>query len=217
MIVFPPEIAPLPHLAAPASPRAAVFFDRDDTLIANASLPPTAFANGVGGDLADPAHVVPLPGAADACARARDAGYAVVVVTNQGVAARGGASLAAVAATCARMVELLDAQAGRSVVDAVFACPFHPHAAGPPELCREHPWRKPAPGMLLAAADLLALDLGASWMVGDAERDCLAARAAGLCPRRCVLLGGAVPPFASAPDISRALDLVLAAGANAGA
>ena len=39
--------------------------------------------------------------------------------------------------------------------------------------------RKPAPGLLLDAAAELALDLGASWMVGDADTDVTAAHAAG--------------------------------------
>jgi len=57
-----------------------------------------------------------------------------------------------------------------------------------PEFSGEHPWRKPAPGMILDAAAELNLDLTRSWMVGDSLRDCQAGRAAGC---RTILLGAA--------------------------
>jgi D-glycero-D-manno-heptose 1,7-bisphosphate phosphatase len=41
-------------------------------------------------------------------------------------------------------------------------------------------WRKPGPGMLEHAAELLNLDLGRSWLIGDTESDITAARVAGL-------------------------------------
>ncbi len=88
-------------------PRPAVFLDRDDTLIANAGLPAGAFAGGRAGDLADPAFVRLLPGVRGACVELRRAGFALVVVSNQGVVARGGATLGQVEATSARMAELL--------------------------------------------------------------------------------------------------------------
>lgn len=163
--------------------RPAVFFDRDDTLIENGSLPTEAFS-GKPGDLADPAWVRPLPGAVAACARARELGYAVVLVTNQGVVARGGASLEQVERTCLRTMEVLGPG-----IEACLACPFHPRANGPAEFCREHPWRKPQPGMLLAAAELFGLDLAASWMIGDAPRDVDAGLAAGLPAGRCLMVG----------------------------
>ncbi|MEO1007421.1 MAG: HAD-IIIA family hydrolase [Planctomycetota bacterium] len=187
-MIFPNEVRSLPPRARPGGvARPAVFFDRDDTLIRNTDLPAEAFA-GTRGDLADPRHVRLLPGAAEACRAARAAGFAVVVVTNQGVVARGGATLADVEATCDRMVELIEVDAGPGTVNAVLACPFHPRGTVP-AFAREHPWRKPAPGMLQAARDLLGLDLESSWMVGDAERDIAAAVAAGLSPERCVRVG----------------------------
>lgn len=185
MVVFPPEIRPLPEARnVPGPRRPAVFFDRDDTLIENATLPAEAFA-GTPGDLADPTWIRPLPGAIEACARAISLGYAVVIVTNQGVVARGGASLDEVEAACTRTIEVL-----ATGIEACFACPFHPHGTGPTAYCREHAWRKPQPGMLLAASDLLGLDLGRSWMVGDAARDVEAGEAAGLPEVQCLLLSG---------------------------
>jgi histidinol-phosphate phosphatase family protein len=198
VVVFPPEIRALPDArTAPGPRRPAVFFDRDDTLIANATLPAEAFA-GTPGDLADPAWIRPLPDAIDACARAVSLGYAVVLVTNQGVVARGGATLDEVEAACVRTIEVLGPG-----IEACFACPFHPNGAGPAELCREHPWRKPQPGMLLAASELLGLDLAGSWMVGDAVRDVEAGEAAGLLPSRCLLLSGEMTLAAALDRVAR--------------
>jgi D-glycero-D-manno-heptose 1,7-bisphosphate phosphatase len=64
---------------------------------------------------------------------------------------------------------LLESAAG---LDLVLACPFH-SAEG-------HPCRKPRPGMLLRAAELLDLDLAGSWIVGDKASDLAAGKAAGL-------------------------------------
>ncbi|MFI4881467.1 MAG: HAD-IIIA family hydrolase, partial [Phycisphaerales bacterium JB064] len=158
MVIFPPQTRPLPAIEKPQGPpRPALFFDRDDTLIENATLPPEAFA-GKAGDLADPAWVRPLPGAAEACRRAVELGFVVIIVTNQGVVARGGATLEQVEATCDRTEAVLG-----NCFAATFACPYHPKGTGPAEFCREHAWRKPNPGMLLAAVDLFNLDLARSW------------------------------------------------------
>lgn len=196
MVIFPPEIRPYPatrHQSGP--PRPAVFFDRDDTLIENATLPVEALA-GRPGDLADPDWVRPLPGAAEACRRAQELGFAVILVTNQGVVARGGATLDQVEATCRRTLDLLGPG-----IEACLACPFHPHATGPAEFCREHSWRKPQPGMLLAAAKLFNLDLARSWMVGDAQRDIDAGLAAGLPETHCLLVGNGL-------DLPHAMDRI---------
>lgn len=196
MVIFPPEIRAYPAISLPSGPaRPAVFFDRDDTLIENATLPAEAVA-GRSGDLADPDWVRLLPGAGEACQRAQDLGNTVVIVTNQGVVARGGAMLEQVEATCDRTMELLGAG-----VEACFACPFHPKATGPVEFCREHAWRKPQPGMLLAAAELFNLDLARSWMIGDAQRDVDAGLAAGLPTAHCLLIDGDL-------DLKHAMDRI---------
>ena len=149
-----------------AGPRPAVFFDRDDTLI---------FCTGVapGGDLGDPALVRLIPGAFEACAALKSAGFALAVVTNQGGVARGRFGLAEVERTNARVNELLS-----GMIDEFRFCPFHP-GGRVPEFTREHPWRKPAPGMILDAARVLGVDLARSWMVGDADRDVASGDAAG--------------------------------------
>jgi len=182
-------------------PSPAVFLDRDDTLLANASLPPAAFAAGLPGDLADPAFVRLLPGVADACLRLRRAGFVLGVVSNQGVVARGGATLAQVEATSDRMCALLPDpdRPGRSLIERVYHCPYHPAGRVPP-FNVEHPWRKPSPGMVLAAVAELDLDPAASWLVGDAQRDVEAGRRAGLPPQHCLRIspGGLLPDLAGA-------------------
>ena len=140
-------------------PLPAVFLDRDDTLLANASLPAEACAAGVSGDLADPAFVQLLPGVYDACCVLRRAGFVLVGITNQGVVARGGATLAEVEATNDRLCELLadPDRPGCSLLARVYFCPYHPAGSVEP-YNTEHPWRKPAPGMILAAIEDLDLD-----------------------------------------------------------
>jgi D-glycero-D-manno-heptose 1,7-bisphosphate phosphatase len=165
----------------PARPRSAVFLDRDDTLIANAGVAP-------GGDLGDPALVELLPGVFDGCTLLRDAGFTLVVVSNQGGVARGLYEEADVHAVHERLNELL-----AGMIDAFRFCPFHPEGVVE-RYRREHPWRKPSPGMLLDAAECMNLDPARSWMIGDALRDCEAGRAAGC---RTVLVRG--PSFATPP------------------
>ena len=181
-------------------PRPAVFLDRDDTLIANAELPDEAFS-GTWGDLADPSQVRLLPGVDDACRELRRAGFVLVVITNQGSVARGGATIADVEATNARVAELLPDpdRPGHSLLERTYYCPYHPIGAVEPYNV-EHPWRKPHPGMILAAIDELDLDVRTSWMIGDAERDVEAGRRAGIDPARCLRVGpdGALPDLAAA-------------------
>lgn len=166
--------------------RPAVFLDRDDTLIQNAALPWDQ-VRAPRGDLCDPDWVRPLPGAKDACHAMAAAGFVLVVVTNQGLVARGVGTLDDVERTNRRMLDLLS-EGGRCPIERVYVCPFHPKGVVAP-FNTEHPWRKPAPGMILQAARELSLDLSRSWMVGDAERDVNAGVAAGLSPTRCLRVG----------------------------
>lgn len=172
--------------ARPTPLRPAVFLDRDDTLNVNADLPDEAFP-GVRGDLFLPGHVRLLPGVFEACARLVDSGFALVVVTNQACVARDAASISDIEATHDRLRELLRRE-GRCLLDAAYAAPHHPEATDP-EFRGDHAWRKPGPGMLLAAASELGLDLNRSWLVGDMVRDIEAGLAAGLPPDRCLRVG----------------------------
>jgi len=113
-----------------------------------------------------------IPGAQDAIKLLRDAGYLVVVVSNQAGIARGYyTSEDVVALHLYVQKELLELGAG---VDAYYWCPHHPDFGSG---CN---CRKPAPGMLLQAAQDLNIDLAASWMVGDKAIDVQAGLAAGV-------------------------------------
>ena len=150
----------------PAMKRPAVFFDRDNTLIAN------------DGYLGDASQVKLIAGAADAVARVRALGYATVIISNQSGVARGLFNEAAVQAVDARMADLLLAQNPAAIIDRHEFCPYHPQAVVE-QYRKDSPLRKPEPGMLLAAADAMALDLSNSWLIGDAPRDITAGKAAG--------------------------------------
>ena len=103
-------------------------------------------------------------GAVEAVEQLRNAGFAVVIVTNQPDVARGDQRLSVVEAMHERVREALQP-------DSIVVC-YHDDGDG----CD---CRKPAPGMLVAAADDLALDLSVSFMVGDRWRDIDAGRRAG--------------------------------------
>ncbi|MBI1190433.1 MAG: HAD-IIIA family hydrolase [Tepidisphaera sp.] len=172
----------------------AVFFDRDDTLMECNSLPaPPPPAKQ--GDVIDPKLVRVLPGVAAGLESLAQAGFALVVVSNQGVVARGGGTCEQVEAVNDRLREQILLEGG-PVLAGMYYCPFHPQGRVPEFAC-EHEWRKPAPGMLLAAERELGIDLSRSWLVGDATRDIEAGVNAGLAPERCLLIGPEAP-FADA-------------------
>ena len=119
-----------------------------------------------------PAEWRPIEGSLEAIARLTQAGYRIVVATNQLGIARGlfdTATLIAIHDTLQRAV----VQAGGRI-DAFFFCP---HAEGSACACR-----KPRPGMLLEVARRFNVSLEDTCMVGDAHRDVAAAAAAGARP-----------------------------------
>jgi D-glycero-D-manno-heptose 1,7-bisphosphate phosphatase len=150
--------------------RPAVFLDRDGTI------------NDDVGYLTDLATLHIYPYAVDAIRLLRRAGFAIIVVTNQGGIARGLMSEAFVVETHRRMAERLDR--GGAQVDDWFYCPHHPEAviAGLSTPCA---CRKPGVAMPLAAAAQHGLDLPRSWVIGDHWRDVQMGHAAGM---RAVLL-----------------------------
>ncbi|MBI4790447.1 MAG: HAD family hydrolase [Chloroflexi bacterium] len=106
-----------------------------------------------------------VPGAADALARLRDAGYHLVVVTNQPDVARGTRTKQAVEEIHEALVK------SGLAVDAFKVC-YHDDI----DQCN---CRKPAPGLLLTTAQEEGIDLTGSFMVGDRWRDVEAGQRAG--------------------------------------
>jgi D-glycero-D-manno-heptose 1,7-bisphosphate phosphatase len=108
---------------------------------------------------------------------ARELGWKLVVVTNQAGIGRGYYTVQ----DFHTLTDWMRAEFLRegAALDAVYFCPYHPRD-GIGDFRREHPDRKPGPGMLLRAAEDLGLDLSASIMIGDRCSDIGAANAAGL-------------------------------------
>ena len=124
-----------------------------------------------------------VPGVLEGARRLHDLDYALIVVTNQSGIGRGLFSEA-------QFHELSDWMRERFItagapLSGVYFCPHHPTEAHGRYL-RNCDCRKPAPGMLLAAARDLNLDLGASAMFGDRRSDLEAALAASV-PLRVLL------------------------------
>ena len=143
----------------------AVFLDRDGVLVEDVGL------------LTRAEQIRLLPGAAEALALLREAGYLLLVVSNQAVVARGLADAAQVRAL-QREVAVRLVQAGAPALDGFYFCPHHPRATLPgSRLACE--CRKPRPGLLLQAAREHGVALAASFMVGDRPTDLQAGRAAG--------------------------------------
>ncbi len=154
-----------------------------------------------------------LPGSADAVRIFRQAGVRVIVATNQPNIAKGKATPEAGVAIERRITELLGPEAA---LDATYTCFHHPGASPMvvPELCRSCQCRKPAPGLLLQAAQDLSIDLSRSVLVGDHESDIEAGRRAGCWTVRLVTawspLEPAEPPAdATARDLLDAVPAVL--------
>ncbi len=132
-----------------------------------------------------------VPGTLAACAQLHRWGFALVVVTNQTGVGRGLYTEADFQRLTAWMKD--EFAAAGAPLAGVYHCPHHPEAtlAAFRRTCE---CRKPAPGLLLAAARELSLDLAHSVLFGDKSSDIEAATAAGV-PQRVLLgiNGGALP------------------------
>ena len=142
------------------APRRAVFLDRDGVI--NRAL----VRNGKPYPPASIEEFEILPGVAEVCAKLKQAGFLIVVATNQPDVGRGTMRLETVEAIHAHLCRELP-------VDRVEVC-YHPGQGASECDCR-----KPRPGMLLRAARELGIDLKRSFMVGDRWRDIDCGHAAG--------------------------------------
>jgi D-glycero-D-manno-heptose 1,7-bisphosphate phosphatase len=118
-----------------------------------------------------------IDGIFDLVRHAVASGLLVIVVTNQAGIGRGYYTERQFHDLMAWVAEQFAVRGGH--LDGVYFCPFHPeHGVG--KYQQESDWRKPAPGMILAAAADFDIDLAASLMIGDTDADVEAARRAGI-------------------------------------
>ncbi len=114
----------------------------------------------------------PIPGSLEAIARACQAGFRIVVVSNQSGLARNVVDIDNMNLVHQEMHRRANAAGGK--IDAIFLCPH-----GPLDNCR---CRKPHPGLLLDIADRLRTKLDNVPFVGDRISDLIAAKEAGAIP-----------------------------------
>lgn len=111
------------------------------------------------------------PGVIETLAELRSRGYLLIVISNQGGISKGEFSAEDVDALHMHLRSMLD-QEGLSL-DEIYYCPHHSMV----ETCL---CRKPQPLMIEKALARFGIDPASSWMIGDAERDVEAGKAAGL-------------------------------------
>jgi D-glycero-D-manno-heptose 1,7-bisphosphate phosphatase len=137
----------------------AIFLDRDGVIIENRPNYVRSWED-----------VAIYPQAVLALLRIRSSPYKVIIVTNQSAVGRGFLSYQDAEAINRRLIVKLERAGCR--IDGLFMCP---HA--PEDRCA---CRKPQPGLILQAVQVLSLDVSRSWMIGDAWSDLLAGHTAGI-------------------------------------
>ncbi len=196
------------------APRPAIFLDRDDTVNRNADLPDAAWEGVKWGDLLKPEYSILIPGVIEALTALKDAGYRLVIITNQGGVARAGGTMSDVDACNDRMRNLIHqsqheddslALFDDQLIDTWYSCPFHPETGVLTHLSVEHDWRKPHPGMITSACKELNLDPARSWMIGDKQRDLDAAITAGVPESQTIRVGTDSP----CADLAHAARMIL--------
>jgi histidinol-phosphate phosphatase family protein len=189
----------------PVGRGAAIFLDKDGTLVEDVPYN------------VDPARLVFTRDAIEGLRLLQGAGFALVVITNQPGIALGLFDPQALDRLRDGLVERLQDHGVR--LDGFHACPHAPGADGRSLTCS---CRKPAPGLLLQAAQTHRLDLHRSWMVGDILHDVEAGGRAGC---RTVLLdvghetewqpGPMRTPHHRCSTLLEAAEAILGAGAPA--
>jgi histidinol-phosphate phosphatase family protein len=147
---------------------AAIFLDRDGVVIENRS-----------NYVRDWGDVEFIPSAVQALAQNSSCPFQFIFVTNQSAVGRGIISLSTAQAINDRIVAELRENGCR--IDGVFMCPHKPE-----DNCA---CRKPKPGLLYQAANLLSINLSESLLIGDALTDLRAGSAAGISTLSLVLTG----------------------------
>lgn len=176
------------------TPRPGVLLDRDGTIISD------------DGYVGASDRVRLIDGAASAIATFNRAGIPVAVVTNQAGVARGFYTVDDVEQVHRCIDRLLAAHGAH--IDRFLYCPYHPDGAVA-AFSRTSEDRKPRPGMALAAAAALNLDLRASWVIGDRWEDVGLAASVGAAA---IYLGDRPCPYSwvtSCRSLAEAAPLVL--------
>jgi len=151
-----------PHIEAAAAPRAAVFIDKDGTLLRERACN------------VDARQMEFMPHALEALQLLDELGFAIVLVTHQPGLALGRFSRSDYADMLRELSRRLHERAGIALAG-TYTCGHAPGGDGRPAcLCR-----KPSPGLLKQAAVSLHLDLSRSWMIGDTLDDIEAGHRAG--------------------------------------
>ena len=144
----------------------AVFLDRDGVL--NKDI----------GYVFRPADLIVLGGVVESLSKLKAMGFLLIVVTNQSGVARGKFDLGAVSLFNSHLEKEITRQGG-PLIDGFYVCPHHPD--GTVEAYKKHcDCRKPAPGLVLQAAEDHGIDLKKSWMIGDKDSDVLCAKNSGV-------------------------------------
>ena len=182
--------------------KSAVFLDRDGVIIVNRS-----------DYVKTPEEVLFLPKVFEALHTINQSSYAIVLITNQSVVGRGIITLDQALRINQGVIAEIIARGGR--IDASYICPHRPD-----EKCS---CRKPAPGLLLKAAEELQMDLTRSYLIGDAVSDIEAASLVGA--QGILVLTGrgreqanimeskgnsAFRAVAIMPDLEKAVDFIIA-------
>lgn len=185
--------------------RPAVFLDRDGCV------------NVEDDHIRDISQLRLYPDSLESVRRLNEAGFVIVIVTNQSGVARGYMTEDLVRETNALLVRWLEEGGAR--VDAVEYCPHHPEGAVD-EYTMSCDCRKPETGMLERAAGKLSIDFSKSYIVGDKISDVIMGPATGA---RAVLVrtgfgerelmkiegGECAPPDYVAAGIGEAVDWIL--------
>lgn len=149
--------------------RAAIFIDRDGTLIENVDL------------LHCPKDLRLFPYSAQAVKSINNSDYMCFIVTNQPVVARNLCNIATVKEIHNKLETLIGREG--AYLNGIYFCPHHPDKGYPEENAEfkiDCACRKPKTKMILEAANEFNIDLKSSWIIGDTTTDILTGLNAGL-------------------------------------
>ena len=147
----------------------AIFLDRDGVMNKNVK------------DMKTPEQFELLEGVSEAIKKINDAGYLVIIITNQPTISKGFLTFKDMSRIHDKMNKELNKH--NAYIDAIYICPHHPEKGfigEIPELKINCNCRKPKPGLLLDAIKDYNIDRQHSWMIGDSMTDIVAGKNASI-------------------------------------